>query len=170
MEKKEQQLYAFLKGEGKDINGRTFESVMGFNNLKMEIIHNYIQSLFPTDEPSAYHKSVVLTPELIETMKNDSVVLGNLQRAFNKMMDFYGFIPDDKGNIRLVSPNLKKALKTWLKPNNHNFLRITRILRCMHLFEMKEEENKLYRELKRLSQIYDFLYIPMEHWNKATEK
>jgi hypothetical protein len=78
----------------------------------LERTHNYIQWLFPVPEPSqAVPGSPVLTAEDIEAFKSDVALRIRAFAALYRMVWFYasGF--------------------GWISPRNHNYLRITRIIR-----------------------------------------
>ncbi len=159
-------LYHFLIGNGKDIYGRTHEQILSMSNLKLETTHNYIQWLFPIDTPSKYAASVILTEEMAEQFKEDKRIIDNLRRAYVRMMKFYGFGRDDRGQLVPVVSQWKMRI-TWLNRGNHNFLRLTRMLKSLHLFRLSDLESELFSALKVLAEDYDFLSVPYGYWENA---
>lgn len=115
----------FLRGNGVDGAGRKIGTVLNFSFDETENVHDYIQWLFPSDMPSeCCPDAPVLSPDDIAIMKTDETIRANLTRAWNKMMGFYG------SSIH------------WITPWNHNYLRITRILRCLGLAGMDGDKDK----------------------------
>jgi hypothetical protein len=107
---------AFLQGEGVDTRGRTLFDVLAFDNAALERTHDFIQWLFPLPEPSsAVPDAPVLTAEEIEAIRESSLAQCALAAALDRMDAFYRMTHD------------------WLMPNDHNHLRITRIIRSLRL-------------------------------------
>ena len=99
----------------------TFNDIMNFSDKELENIHNYIQWLFPTnDKNNIRFGKPFLAEEDILIIKNDKEILLNIYKALNKMFDFYF------------------NNKQWLTKNNHNYLRITRILIFLSLINTQE--------------------------------
>lgn len=47
-----EQITNFLKGTGKDKQGRTLQDIWNFSDEQLESTHNYIQWLFPLINPT----------------------------------------------------------------------------------------------------------------------
>jgi len=107
---------AFLEGEGPDARGRTLFDVLAMNDAALERNHDFIQWLFPLREPSgAVPDSPVLTDAEVEAIRNSVMAQCALSAATDRMDAFY------------------RATHDWLMPNDHNHLRITRIIRSLRL-------------------------------------
>lgn len=107
---------AFLEGEGPDGRGRSLFDVLAFDNAALERTHDFIQWLFPLPEPSrAVPDAPVLTADEIEAIRNSSMAQIALSASSDRMDAFYRMTHD------------------WLMPNDHNHLRITRIIRSLRL-------------------------------------
>ena len=116
------QIIKFLRDEVKDYKGRTLYEMQSLPDYKIERTHDIIQWMFPTDIPSQHNpNSPVLTEEDIATMKTDLTVQAAIQTSLTRMIWFY-----EKNDY-------------WISQKNHNFLRITRILRCLWLAGMKHD-------------------------------
>jgi hypothetical protein len=121
---------------GKTQDGDTLEDVLGFSNQELERGHTYIQWIFPLDEPSrAQPRSPVLTTEDIETLKGNNAVALKMGMILGLMADFYGFAMTTKGEetVFVKSRDFDALADNWLSPRNHNFLRLTRMIKSLKL-------------------------------------
>lgn len=115
-------IVAFLEGEGPDSRGRTLFQVLGFDNAALERTHDYIQWLFPLPEPSgAVPDAPVLTADDVQAIHDSVIAQIALAAASDRMDAFYRMTHD------------------WLMPNDHNHLRITRIIRSLRILRGDEE-------------------------------
>ena len=115
-------IVAFLEGEGPDGRGRTLFDVLGFDNATLELTHDFIQWLFPLPEPSgAVPDAPVLTPDEMQAIHDSVMAQCALAAATDRMEAFY------------------RATHGWLRPHDHNHLRITRIIRSLRLLRGDEE-------------------------------
>jgi hypothetical protein len=107
---------AFLEGEGTDVGGRTVFEVLAMNDVALEHTHDFIQWLFPLPESSeAVPDAPVLTPDDIRAVRESELAPIALAAATDRMANFY------------------RSTHDWLMPNDHNHLRITRIIRSLRL-------------------------------------
>ncbi len=159
-------LHDFLTGNGKDKYGRTHGQILSMSDFRLETTHNYIQWLFPIDTPSEYADSIVLTDDMILSFKSDKDILDNLHRAFERMMRFYGFGRNECGQLVVAASRMRMRI-AWLNRGNHNFMRMTRILRSLHLFGLLDLELELFTILQNLANEYAFLSDPYEYWKDA---
>ena len=49
------QIVEFYRGERPDYLGRWLRDLWGWDNDRLEMIHNYIQVLFPNEQPSLFN-------------------------------------------------------------------------------------------------------------------
>jgi opioid growth factor receptor-like protein len=109
-------LHAFLAGIGPDSRGRLVTDVLGFSDEQMEAVHDYIQWLFPLETRSAAQPGApVLTQAEIEGIRADGRAADTLTKATERMLRFY------------------RDTQWWLTGQDHNHLRITRILHSLSL-------------------------------------
>lgn len=107
---------AFLEGRGPDARGRTLFDVLGFDDAALERTHDFIQWLFPLPEPSgAVPDAPVLTADDMRAIHDSILAQCALAAATDRMEAFY------------------RAAHGWLRPHDHNHLRITRIIRSLRL-------------------------------------
>lgn len=125
----------FLRNQGTDHKGRTLKQIRDLPDHKIEREHDIIQWMFPTDLPSSHCKDApTLTDEDIERIKEDTLIQDNIEESLDRMIRFY-----EKNDY-------------WITQKNHNFLRITRILRCLWL------SNRIH-DYVCLSRVLDDIYI-----------
>ena len=96
----------------------------------------------------------VLDANSIKIFRTSHALQKNLIAAFKCMLGFYGFSLDDKDkdNINIdEASSFNKRKGTWLKESNHNFLRITRILRSLSLLGLGHYAQAFLEALERLA-------------------
>ena len=135
MSKKGHELYYFLSGRGINSDGKSISDIWEYSMKELEDKHNYIQWLFPTKEPSKYNPNVPVIKNLKEYQTKN--IRNHLLYSFLIMLDFFG-LQKQKHKI-VYADNFMERKKVWLAPNNHNYLRITRILQSLVLFGMQNE-------------------------------
>ena len=102
----------FLNGTAADIHGRTIDYVMAFSDEQIEHTHDFIQWLFPLTEPSlSVPGSPCLSDADVTAIKDSRAAVANLNIAADWFLDF------------LVRN------QHWIKPYDHNDLRITRAIK-----------------------------------------
>ncbi|MEJ6790096.1 opioid growth factor receptor-related protein [Brevundimonas sp. BR2-1] len=112
----------FLEGAGPDARGRSLFDVLAMDNAALERNHDFIQWLFPLREPSRVMPDApVLTDADVEAIRNSGMAQYALAAATDRMDAFY------------------RATHDWLMPNDHNHLRITRIIRSLRLLVGDEQ-------------------------------
>lgn len=116
-----QMLYDFFQGKGKDNRGRTIDDMLEMSDLELERSHDVIQWLFPLKEKSAHNPAApLLDDETIKEILESEMGYPYLYMAFQRIWKF------------LIQDGVVKP--TWITRRNHNFLRITRIIKCYRLF------------------------------------
>ncbi len=144
-------LISFYKDGGMDHAGRTHTDILSFDDDQLEHVHDYIQWLFPLPEQSQFQPHVpVLTGEDIQAFKSQPAMQDNMRQSFHRLLAFYGF--RDTGETLELTENFNERVQNWLTPMNHNFLRITRILRSLTLLGLDEEAKRFFDTLDKLYQ------------------
>lgn len=111
----------FLKGTGTDHKGRKLDEILSLSDAQLEQSHDIIQWLFPLNERSMHNwYAPVLTEVDLVELKTEEVQKGIL-KAYDRFTKFYN------------DPQ-------WLTPHNHNYLRVTRILKCFGLAGLDNEK------------------------------
>jgi len=144
------QLIDFYRGDGTDAEGRRLDEILRWRDNMLEAVHDFIQWLFPLPEPSRFNPDApLLTSADIAAFRQDPVLRANLRRSFERILPFLGLTETADGEV-VEGPNfVKREGLVWEYPN-HNWLRITRILRSLRLLGLETEAQALYRRLADL--------------------
>lgn len=141
----------FYSGRGRDDRGRTLLDILGWTDTRLEEVHDYIQWLFPLRERSGANPDApVLDEETIAQFRTDPSLKATLHRSFLRMLAFYGLETGQDGVARAASFEGKSH--NWLRPGNHNHLRLTRMLRSLSVLGLEEDALSL---LSCLRSIYE---------------
>src|SRR5205814_6608900 len=137
----------FYRGEGTDAEGRRLDTVLAWDDDSLEAVHDFIQWLFPLPEPSRFNPDApLLSPADVAAFRQDAQLRTNLRRSFERILPFLGLAETADGEV-VEGPNFaRRAADVWDYPN-HNWLRITRILRSLRLLGLEAESQALYRRL-----------------------
>jgi len=102
------------------------------NHRLLEQHHGYIQWLFPIREDSPFNgRAQRLMRHEIDKMIKDDAVRRRLISSYRLMLEFYGMQLEDEGKGSIGrGPNWRERYE-FLNTSMHNFLRITRILKCL---------------------------------------
>lgn len=145
------ELTSFYTQDGEDIEGRTLDSILNQNDRWLEATHNYIQWLFPLKESSMHNpRAPVLDENTVQNLRNDSIARQNALRVFDRMLSFYGLRRDGEGVEK--AENWEERQVNWVTPYNHNYLRITRILKFMSFMGFSHEVRGLFSQLTQIYQ------------------
>ncbi|MDQ6678363.1 MAG: opioid growth factor receptor-related protein [Acidobacteriota bacterium] len=143
-------LTGFYRGEVADVRGRYLREMQGWPDELLETRHDFIQWMFPLREASGFNPHApLLDARIIAEFRTDARIQENLRMSFARMLDFYGFWID--AELR-VGPSAEFGAKTaeWLSTGNHNYLRITRILKSLRLLGLEREAQSFFRALEQL--------------------
>ena len=171
----ESTLVAFYRGTGHDHRGRCLSDIHEFDFDELEFHHDYIQWLFPLPEPSAVNASApLLSNEDVAAFESDDSLQEALLKSFSLMLRFYGVELAGAGTsieMRRGS-SFDERSRVWLTSGNHNFLRISRILRSLSLLGHEEYASAF---LKCLEGIYEeqsrtIGTTTLGYWRRATTK
>lgn len=133
------ELLAFFGDEGRTTSGYTLEQVLEWPDEDWELQHDFVQWLFPTDEPSHFNADApVLDALSIARFRADPLLRHRLRRAFDRWLSFCG-ITLSEGGLAFDRPNPL----VWTR-QNHNWLRITRILRSLNLLGLTDEARAFF--------------------------
>ncbi|KAF8903124.1 opioid growth factor receptor conserved region-domain-containing protein [Gymnopilus junonius] len=107
---------------------------------KLEAKHGYIQWLFPIREYGMNYESQPLQAHEIDAMKADPVVIQRVTESYKLMLDFYGMhlVSEETGLVGRALPPRNYAARYYnLVRSSHNYLRISRILKCLSEMELE---------------------------------
>ena len=110
------EIVGFLEGGTPDHRGRILAMLLQQTDQQAERTHDYIQWLFPLDEPSRSINGVPVLTELeIDEIRQSSLAQINLAKSARW---FLGFL--ERNNH-------------WISKYNHSHLRITRVIKSLRL-------------------------------------
>jgi hypothetical protein len=140
----------FYRG-GQDDEGRTLDEILGWPDSELEAVHDFIQWLFPLPERSGANPfAPVLDSTTINAFHDSKDLQERLRQSFLRMMRFYGL--EFHAGVVTTGVNFAERSSNWLRPGNHNHLRLTRMLRSLRLLGLISESTALF---KILSEIYE---------------
>jgi hypothetical protein len=150
-------IVAFYSG-GPDDQGRTLDQILGWSDHFLEVTHDYIQWVFPTRATSGVNPSAPLvTGETIAAFAARPDLRARLGRSLNRMESFYGLQRNtasaDAVRIEIDPSRFTERARDWLRPNNHNHLRLTRIMESLATLGLTAEAKALQRCL--LTDVYE---------------
>ncbi len=141
----------FYSGATPDDRGRLLSEIRGWPDDRLEVVHNYIQWLFPLPEPSPVNPAApLLNAATIREFRARPELRESLRASFLRMLRFYGL--ELREGLVTRAANFAERSPNWLWPGNHNHLRITRILRCLRLAGLESEATAFFACLRT---IYD---------------
>ena len=130
---------AFYGGTGTDARGRTLQTILAWDDDALEAVHDYIQWLFPLPERSAFNPDApILSDADVAAFHDQPALAAALRRSLARMRAFYGL------------PGGRARQAQWVTPGNHNMLRLSRMLRSLHLLGLDDDARALLRDLEAL--------------------
>ena len=130
------------------------QKIWAWDYEELEIVHDYIQWLFPLAERSAFNPNApIVDEEVIQAFHTNPQLRENLFKSFLLMLRFYGLqgSEDKNGNFIVTkSPEYPERRREWICIMNHNYLRITRILKCLTVLGLKSYAQAFYRCLEQI--------------------
>ena len=114
-------IVGFLEGKTPDHRGRMLSTLWNQTDDDAENNHDYIQWMFPLDEPSqAISGAPVLNDFDIDEVRENQLAIGNLEESARW---FLGFLERNDH---------------WITNYDHNHLRITRVIKSLRLLASDE--------------------------------
>jgi hypothetical protein len=122
----------FYLGTRPDFRGRWLADIWRLDDTRLEMLHNYIQVLFPTREESLFNAwAPVLDDATITAFRQDERLRHNLATSFERMLRFFGLASDPQSGKVVRAADFAQQARNWIDPYNHNYRRITRILKSL---------------------------------------
>jgi hypothetical protein len=141
-------------GGGVDHRGRTLDEILRWSDDRLEAVHDYIQWLFPTAQASAFNPlAPLITQATIAAFATRAELRDRLASAFDRLLSFYGLrrtvSPGEGVLIAIDEGRFADRARTWLRPGNHNHLRLTRIMQSLAALGLRDEARALQRCLTK---------------------
>ena len=146
-------IVSFYRGLSPDTEGRRLADIQAWDDQQLERVHNYIQWLFPLTTRSQFNwNAPLLDAAQIEAFQTDSGLQAALLKSLDVMLRFYGFQRMEQGGKLVIelAANWQQQQANWLTPGNHNFLRLTRILTCLHTLGLPDAAQALFIALEKI--------------------
>ena len=147
-------LIAFYRG-GHDDRGRTLDQILEADDTWLEGTHDYIQWVFPLPERSSFNpRAPLLTARDIEAFGQDTQLQRRLAAMAGRMLEFYGLAVDRAADTPVVThgPHFSERADEWIVPGDHNFLRLSRILRSLALLGHQPLASAILAALEAIAQ------------------
>ena len=166
--------------EANDSHGRTLQYILSMTDSWLEGCHNYIQWLFPLPEASAFgSKAPVLSPTTFHAFRARLDLRTAMRHSLKRMCLFYGFDfhrdpleADSYPQItRRQDGSFEASSKYWLMSQNHNHLRMTRIIRSLRILGLEDEARVFFNAIQDVHREKD-MFSPqsVEFWGRAMER
>lgn len=151
-------------------NGMFLRDIWAADDDYLENSHDYIQWLFPLVERSAYHPEAPTLSTLdVARFHANKEVRDALAISFGCMIGFYGFRLNPAYNVLVARPDFPERKKIWCTPDNHNFLRITRIIKSTRALGKPHLGLALFQVLYMLHGYEDAITDEvLEYWKEAS--
>ncbi|WP_337174232.1 opioid growth factor receptor-related protein [Paludisphaera sp.] len=138
-------LIEFYRGTGEDSEGRKLADLWAFGDDEMEFHHDFIQWMFPLEEPSRFNfRAPTLSEDDIRAFRDDPALRENLERSFDRFLAFLGLARE--GGKVVPGADFEAKREIFLSPD-HNWLRITRVLTSLRILGLPEASRALYDAL-----------------------
>ena len=147
-------IVAFYLGKSTDSEGRRLDQIWGWNNRELEWTHDYIQWLFPLRERSQFNPGApILTAESIDAFRKNDELRNRLTTSVQVMLKFYGLtsLVAADGSVEISrAPDFNERRPEWLTAGNHNFLRLTRMLKSLQALGLPNWAQALFASLDQI--------------------
>src|SRR5207244_8430299 len=101
-------------------DGRTLAGIPAWDDDRLEAVHDYIQWLFPTRQPSGVNPfAPLITDATVRAFERDPTLGNRLRQAFDRMLAFYGLAWSGT-RIVIDDSRFPARARVWLRPGNHN--------------------------------------------------
>ena len=164
----------FYCGAVPDDRGRFLADIQAQSLDWLEPTHDYIQWLFPLpDRSSANPHAPLLSAADVRAFSERDDLRQNLLHSLVVMLRFYGLeCADAPAGVEIRrSSDFDARGRVWLTPCNHNFLRISRILRSLNLLGCNDHARALLRCLNGIYRDHGDVIgeETLRYWRRAGE-
>lgn len=135
---------AYYSG-GPDAAGRTLAETLAWNDERLETVHDYIQWVFPTRQPSGVNPlAPLVSDDTVRAFARDAGLRERLRRAFDRMLLLYGLRWSEE-RVEIDRERFPARARVWLHAGNHNHLRLTRIMDSVATLGLRAEARALQK-------------------------
>ncbi|KAK6068612.1 hypothetical protein SCUP515_09464 [Seiridium cupressi] len=170
-------LVEFYDLRNTDSRGRRLEQILDWDDERLEMSHDYIQTLFPLPEGSLFANAPIIDEEAYLYWRQHSGLSGNLRRVFDRMAAFYGFnvkweqVEGGRWKAQISEKqDARTNLRRWVTRMDHNHLRITRIIRSLRVLGLEEVAEAFHEALNEVCEKYGRVGDnSRKYWRRALE-
>jgi|SRR5690606_23393420 len=141
----------FYLHDGIDNKNRTLNDYLRFSYENLETTHDFIQWMFPLNETSNYNE---LAPILTKDDINIIIDNNGQQKIINSFLFFYDFLLENRSWIYSIP--------------NHNWLRISRVIKCLRLFNLDSFAQSFHQANMILMKLPE--HKSVDFWKEALSK
>lgn len=138
--------------QGVDFKGRTLQDIWSYSDDEIEKKHDFIQMIFPLNQPSnsVFHGIYLDDSRVIEDLQKNPIVNSNMLKSASWYLSFL------------------ERTNHWKQPNNHNHLRITRVIQSLRLLVSDKEADAFYNSVMvLLSENNQINALSLQYWKKS---
>jgi len=163
-------LISFYADQGTDHKGRNLETIWGLSDFWLEHTHDYIQWLFPIPEAGRFNGfAPLLDEESQNAFRDDALLRAKQRQSLDRMLSFFGLTRRELIIEALPSLNMREHI--WLKRGGHNHLRISRIIRSLHLCHQPDLANAFQQSVIEIGTTQGVVSNQsVEYWRAATDE
>jgi hypothetical protein len=156
----------FYRLEKPDSEGRMLEEYWEWDTDTLEHRHDFIQWMFPLSEPSSVNSDAPLvTQEDQHAFRNEPLLRSSMVRSLKVFLNFLGLEMDHDGQV-VRHEQFDLRIGVWNHPN-HNWLRITRILKSLRLLGFDAEAKAMWKCLRELHEEGFVSENSFRYWSEA---
>jgi hypothetical protein len=161
-------LLDFYRGDAADAEGRFLKEILAWHDGEWEMVHDFIQWLFPLPEPSRFNADApLLTAEDIAAFHAEKQLRAGLRESYDRFLEFVGLaLAGDKVvEGEEFASRVPDIWASW----NHNWLRISRVLRTLKLLGLETEAQAFCDWLESVYKSRRFPITPetFSYWSDA---
>jgi hypothetical protein len=168
-------LVDFYRDETSDSEGRMISEIWRWGHDELEFSHDYIQWLFPLDVESHFNPDApLLTREDQKAFRSNDLLQNSMRRSLIMWLDFAGLAlratAGENSAQQIVKGSGFEARRSFWTHPNHNWLRITRVLKSLRLCGLDEEARIFFDCLRRL---HDEGFVSVDSfgfWRRAMDR
>ena len=140
----------------------------GWDIDTLEQVHDFIQWMFPLNEPSAVNPDAPLvTAEDQHAFRHEPLLKSSMLRSLNVFLNFLGLEMCQDGNV-VRHAQFDQRISLW-KYSNHNWLRITRMLKSLRLLGFETEARAVWKCLRELHEDGFVSENSFRYWSEAAK-
>ena len=144
----------FLINNEPDFKNRFLNDIWNFSDEEIEHTHDFIQLLFPLNEKSesVFHGYYLKTNSAVIDIKSSDLAKNNIVKSSKWFLSFL------------------RRNSHWRRRHDHNYLRITRIIKSLRLLVSDDEADTFYQLILNILSEEDRLKINSEtheFWKSA---